>query len=271
MFARPAARVRAGRNFSLYHASPVLSALPLLFLPVASHAADTQAQTILKKMLALYQNAKTYHGTITVEQAGAGKDGKSFSVTQVQEISYKSPNLIRVAVKWTGTGAAAGVSARSGVTTVDGKAAYQYIPSQKMYAKGPAQATLPKPFPASLKLDLSTAKMLPGSSADGHPAYLIQAQGELPATVPPDKIAQAKAALTFDFAIDKNTYYLLRFTPPKQKPVVLSNQTVNGPIAASVFTFTPPPGTKLYTPPPAGAGGPGGAIAPGAPGAPPQR
>jgi outer membrane lipoprotein-sorting protein len=238
-------------------------------MPLTAHA-DTQAETVLKKMLALYQNAKTYHGTITMQQGGAAKDGKPYSLTQIQEVSYKSPNMIRVQIKLSGTGAAANVSGQSRLTTADGKSSYQYIPSQKMYMKGPVQPVLPKPFPATLKLDMTTAKMLPGSSLDGHSVYMVQAQGVLPPNVPADKLAQAKAALTFDFAIDKSTYYLLQFTPGKQKPIVLSNQTVNGSIADSAFVFTPPPGSKLYTPPPQGSMPPGGLI-PGGSGAPPKQ
>lgn len=270
MFAHPAARVRAGINFSLRYALPALPALPLMLMPFAARAADTEAQSVLKKMLALYQNARTYHGTITMQQAGAAKDGKQYSLIQIQEISFKRPNLVRVQIKLSGTGAAANVSGQSRLTTSDGKMQYQYIPSQRMYAKGPAQATLPPPFPATLKLDMTTAKMLSGTSLDGHSVFMVQAQGALPPNVPADKLAQAKAALTFDFAIDKSNYYLLRFTPGKQKPIVLSNQSVNGSIADSVFTFVPPAGSKLYTPPPAGSMPPGGSLAPGGSGAPPK-
>jgi outer membrane lipoprotein-sorting protein len=251
MSANPAARVRAGIRISLRFALPTLS---VICLSGVAHAADTQAQTVLKKTRAVYENAKTYRATIKSVQSGKSKDGKTFSLTRTQQVKYKSPNFIRIQVAMVAAGAAAALNGASQIFGSDGKSMFQYSSQGNQYVKGPGRPTIPAFMP--INPDPATAKMLPDATVQGKPAFMIEAQQP-----------SQRGPVTIRVAVDKSNYSILRITDDKgQNPSEFTNQVFNGAIPSSDFAFVPPAGAKLVVPQQQPMPG-----APGGTGAPPRQ
>lgn len=283
MFLRPAASSEAGmqmvshRSASISRRPLMLSALALavLALPGVRVRAD-EAQDTLKKMGDLYRNAKSFDGILTVKQNGKGQDGKPVTLTTVQSVKYKSPNIFHVELKFNGTGAAAKANGQTEIINCDGKTLYQYSPAKKQYMKSPAPPNVP--FPQLLQLmrlqvvpgpTTPGAKMLPPATIAGRPALVVEVRppaNSLPAQMP----AADKAKIAFVFRIEKGTYHLIQLVMnlgAGVNDVNFGPHTVNGNIATSAFNFAPPAGTKeVQVPRPNGAPG-----APGVPGGGPPR
>lgn len=224
---------------------------------------QTPGDTV-KRMQALYNNANSYTGTMKQSQTGKNQQGQAYSVSQNQVVKFSKPNKFHVQVAMTGTGAAVQVNGTSQTIVSDGKTVYQYDPKNHLYAKQTAPAKT-KPLVgvaqfALIDFDLAHAKQLSNVTVNGRKAVVIEVSPDI-SKVPAEKRAEAlKAVKPIDLTIDATSYVLLRVSPPAQPPIVeLSNQVFNAAVAGSAFTFTPPAGAKLYTPPPPSAGGAPGA------------
>ena len=100
----PAAHNRHGnvRGFRIAGSAFTIGALSLL-VSNSAFAAET-AGAILKKMAENYTKAKSFQASIVTIQAGKTPDGKAFTVTQNEQVQYKTPNLFHKSVKATGIG-----------------------------------------------------------------------------------------------------------------------------------------------------------------------
>ena len=239
----------------------------LCALPAGAKGPGSDPNALITKMENLYTNAKSFQGTITTRQSGKTRGGKPFSFTGTREVRFKAPNEVFDDQRFTGTGEAAQINAQSVFYVGDGKAIYVYKPTLRKYAKRPASPTvtlwqivgrymLIKPrFTLSLGGD---------AKVSGRDAYVILAKAKIPTKFPPnvkesDKpkiIEEIKHQRPTQVFIDKHNYQLLRITGGSNTvsdEINFVSQTVNGPIADSVFTFHVPAGATLYAPPP-GAG-----------------
>ncbi|HZO91261.1 MAG TPA: DUF2092 domain-containing protein [Chthonomonadaceae bacterium] len=242
-----------------------LSALLLAGMPCASRAAGNQAQSVLQKMSALYRTARTYQGSMVAHQTLSGQNGKTLNLTQTQQIKFKSPNKLYTQTSVSATGAlAARVPKDTTIRVTDGRTFWAYSSAKKLYVKQavPPQSKgfsvyqilqLPAPEAASVKL-------LPSSSVQGHAAYVVEMMPHLPQIPnlrPEDRAKLLKARQPARFYIDRQNYQLLKVTVggKNHAEIDFGPQVINGAIADSAFTFTPPPGAKQFTPSPGGAPG----------------
>jgi outer membrane lipoprotein-sorting protein len=255
----PAARERAGTQNPGFHAAAPLRRAgafsALLFaatLPLAARAADNP-QDILKKMQAVYHDAHTYEGAITMKVTGKEQDGKVTMVTNVEQLKYKGPNLFAMQRTISASGPlAARFSNMKAALISDGKTVYNYNPSTKEYMKAPAPAKVPleklmeRMMPPS---DLTKATLLPPTTVQGRPAYVIN----IPiATTPGGKEPKA-----FQYTIDRQNYLALKIVMvggTSGLEIDLDGQTVGSSIPASAFVFTPPAGAVEKKPPTPAAG-----------------
>ncbi len=242
-------------------------------LPVTARAADSAAQDVVKKMEAVYAGAKSFDGVVTINQVGTPLAGKPSSNTIVQKIKFRAPNMFQVQMSATATGANAAKAASFGRTiSSDGKTLYDYSPSLKQYRKSPAPPTvsLMQLFRQLMPNPNAPGLTLTPASATGHAVYTVQIKPMAPATFPPTITAeqkaryleQIKAAKPVQYTIDKQNYHLLKIYQPGTRSNItfdFSQQNVNAAVAPTAFAFTPPAGSKEFTPPP-------GMGAPGAPG-----
>lgn len=268
MLFRPVARRRAG----LLTVEPCVAicgrglfAVALLGFAgaaVPAHA-DLSASEIIAKMNAIYSTAKSFKGSTIMQSSGKGPDGKPFTVTATQQVAYKSPNQFRVQVTASGTGAASKASGNSQTVVSDGKTMYMYLPARKQYIKRPAPPQVPIQRIVQINVNGQNAKLMPASTVNGRPAYIVQIMPMLPPTLTAQQKQLVKPSL---IAVDKQNFHLLRITQGGNAQVMtFTGQTVNGNLPASVFAFSPPAGATEFKQPMPGA--PGGA--PGAPPVPP--
>jgi len=255
-------------------------ALSLSALFAASAHAD-QASDILKKMEGVYSGAKTFVGSVTVKQSGKTKEGKPASVTRTQQISYKSPNLIRVQMTMSATGAAAKAGNQNAMIVSDGKTLYRYSSTQKQYSKSPAPPAIPLNQLFGIALPSGStpgASLLSPTNVMGHQAYVVQIKQQVPQPPPSmsaaDKAkydAYVKQMKPVQVVIDKKDYHLLQIRQSmgtNTAVVEFGPHTVNGAVADSAFKFSPPAGSKEITMP---QPPPGGGAMPGNPGGVPRR
>jgi outer membrane lipoprotein-sorting protein len=243
----PVAPERAGtKNLGSPSASPLrragaASALLLAgTLPLAARAADNP-QDILKKMQTVYHDAHTYEGAITMKVAGKGQDGNVTTVTNVEQLKYRGPNLFSMQRSVSATGPLAPRFTNMKATLIsDGKTVYNYDLSKKEYMKAAAPAKvslerlLERMMPPS---DLSKATLLPPTTVQGRPAYVIN--------IPIAVTAGGKEPKAFQYTIDKQNYYALKIVMvggTSGLEIDLDGQTVGGNIPASAFVFMPPAG-----------------------------
>jgi outer membrane lipoprotein-sorting protein len=225
------------------------AALLLGALPTA-HAAAEDAQSILKKVSNTYATAKTFQAQITMRRSGKGQDGKSFSITTLQQIKYKSPNLLLVKSTTSIVGGPAGKGHPSTQTMVsDGHSILVYFASNKQYMRqnrplpGGLSSLITLPSPQTPGLS-----MLAPTTLQGHTAYVLQIMPQLPPNLPAAQRAQIKPAQIF---IDKQTYHLLKIAingGPQPYLIQLDSQVFNQAIPDSTFHFTLPAGAKEYVP-----------------------
>jgi outer membrane lipoprotein-sorting protein len=221
-----------------------------------AHAADTQAQGVLKKMTAAYA-LQTYQGTAVLTLKGETEDSKPFSLKGAQEVTYKSPNLFLVRAEGEAIGG-------TEIQSSDGKQRMTYHSANNQYMK------MPLPFDASkgtlsllslfgVSVDPQSGKMVGSGAVGGHAAYLIQAMLLVP-PLKPDATRQERAVYEtfkktlqpFDLAIDKKDYRLLRVVqtsgePKMTRTLEFTRQSFNLALADSAFVFTPPPGAESAT------------------------
>jgi outer membrane lipoprotein-sorting protein len=242
----------------------------------ATSAQAQDAKTILKRMEDLYKNAKTFQGTVTVRQQGKDQQGKAVSTTSTQQVRYLGPNKFVMDMKVTATGSIAAAAAKESRTvTCDGKNVYEYRPAIKQYAKRPIRSsvTLMELFGALMpNPDMPGISLGAPITERGRAAYLVLIKLAPPPNLPPEQKKQAEALLKtmkpVQVVIDKQNFQLLRLTSGNaqgSREVVMEGQQFGGAIPASVFNFTPPPGSKEFVPPPP-VPNPGGTPQPGGPG-----
>ncbi|HZT42377.1 MAG TPA: DUF2092 domain-containing protein [Chthonomonadaceae bacterium] len=238
----------------------------------AAHAADN-AGNVLRKMATLYNNARSYEGTVTVHNGGKSPDGKKFTVTSTQHVRFRSPNLIQASISMQGTGAAARFAQGGQIITSDGHTMYRYVTAQKQYMKFPAPPRLTLMQILNLpNFDTTTAKVVGSTTVNGHAAAEVEAKPampSLPANLPAQQKAQIMANMKNQWAkmkpirlaIDKQGGQILRVTittPAGPATIDFSSQMFNPAIPSSAFTFKPPAGAKELTmPTPRGPGAPG--------------
>lgn len=210
---------------------------------------DAQAQDILKKMNAAY-TLTTFQATATLSLKGTGEDNKPFSLSGVQEVAYKSPNLFLI--KATGT-AVGGTQVRS----FDGKTNIFYDSARNQYIKQPAPGgTLPPLSLFGVAVDPASAKTTGTTTVGGHAAYLVQAMLPVPPLRPDatpqekaDQEAFKKTMQPFELAIDKRNYRLLRVAqnaPDSKMTKVLefTQQAFNPVLGEGAFAFALPVGAR---------------------------
>jgi outer membrane lipoprotein-sorting protein len=256
--------------------------LPLALVVASLGARADSGGAILKKMKDTYSSASAYTATIITRQKGKTKEGKGFSLTKTQSIKFKSPNFVNVVVTFAGDGAAAGKVAQGDQTVVaDGKILTAYSPSRKQYIKKP---DLPKLTVLDLldilkripTADAPNVKVLPADTVGGRAVNVVQISPMMPPTLTTEQQAKWKAAAAnatpLRLFIDKQSSMLLRIAESANGgsvDVTLENQLFNSSIPQSVFTYTPPAGSKEITAQPTNSLGSGLGGAPGGkPGAP---
>ncbi len=210
---------------------------------------DVQAQNILKRMNAAY-TVTTFQATATLSLKGTGEDNKPFSLSGVQEVAYKSPNLFLI--KATGT-AVGGTQVRA----FDGKTNIYYDSARNQYIKQPTPGgTLPPLSLFGVAVDPASAKTTGTTTIGGHAAYIVQAMLPLPALRPDatvgekaDQEAFKKTMQPFELAIDKKNYRLLRVSqnaPDSKMTKVLefTQQMFNPVLGEGAFAFALPAGAR---------------------------
>jgi len=213
------------------------------------------ASVIYKKMTDVYSNAKSYQGTIIRIEKGKTKDGKPASKTVTVRISFKAPNKYNVSNTTSVT--AQGKTQSTGQTMVtDGKVLFMYSADKKLYQHGqiPNENMLSRFFAL---LPAANGFMLqPDTNLDGHPVYDLRPN--IPAKGTAAEIAATKN-VKIDILIDKKTYQFMKMTissPNGSLIQTVNGQSVNGSVADSAFSWTPPAGYKEFKPQSAPGGGP---------------
>lgn len=236
------------------------------FAPVALLLALSMSETriagaqtvkeILQKVEDVYNKASSYQCNLIVRRTGKGPDGKPLSITQTQQVQYKSPNLFRVQVSVTGTGAAA-AAVKNGNSTVisDGKNIYVYMPSQKQYMKQAVPASLPlRQLMASVIPGANTAnaRLVAPSMINGRPVYVLEVKPQAPPNLTPEQKARFARLKPIQIMVDKQNYHVVRIhqeAADAQLDVSFNGQTVNGTVPSKAFVWTPPPGAKEFVRP----------------------
>jgi outer membrane lipoprotein-sorting protein len=220
----------------------------------SSPALGQKPGDIVRNMQSLYKNARTYQGTIKQNVSGNTPQGQAFTFSQTQLVTFNQPNKIHIQINIIGTGAVASMNGTSKTIISDGKTMYQYDPKKQLYSK---QAAPPITTPlvgaaqaALFALDLTKAKLVSSVTVGHRNAVVIEVVPDISKVPEAQRAEFLKKVKPVDLTIDATTFYLLRIGPPSKPPIVeLSNQVINGSVSGSAFTFTPPPGSKLYTPP----------------------
>ena len=221
-----------------------------------AHAADTQAQDVLKKMTSVYA-LQTYQGTAVLTLKGVTEDNKPFNIKGAQDVTYKAPNLFFIKASGEAIG---GTEVRS----CDGKQSVTYHSANNQYMKMPVRSeankgTLPLLRLFGVSVDPQSGKMVGAATIGGRATYLVQAMMALPPlksdATPQERASYAafkKTLQSFELAIDKKDYHLLRVVqassePKMTKTLEFTQQSFNPVVSDSVFVFTPPPGAQPMT------------------------
>ena len=241
-------------------------ALPVLFvLSVAARAGEDaadEAKMILKKTEDLYKSAKTYHGTLTLREAGKDRKGAEFSFTTTQELWYAAPNRLLLKITSEGDGSAQKTPHLNLIKASDGKTLTVYDGTRSHYYQRPALSATDvyRIFERAMPhADAPGLTLLAPVIIKGRPAYLVQTALKTPA--PPASGPNGEQARTREllqnalpprFAVDKQNYQLLQVTSRAgavTQTITLENQTLDSPLPADALTFTPPPGAAQTAPP----------------------
>lgn len=237
----------------------------------AAHAQNPQ--DILKKMVAVYQSATSFQGTVIRAISGKDPQGKPVSMTQTQIIKYKSPGKLRVETTNTGSGALAEQARKAGKQTAvtDGKMATVYASGTNQYVKVPVttQPTLIDLMRLKLPTPVPGASMDGSSTVAGRAAYVIKVTPKLPPEVAKLPAEQRKAveqqfkqAKPTRIMVDKQNFHLLKLEQGAgaiNSITTYGVHTLNAALPDSTFVFALPAGAKEVkqpTPPPGGGGMP---------------
>jgi outer membrane lipoprotein-sorting protein len=228
-----------------------LLAAGALLASVPTFAQDVQ--TILSKVAAVYQNAKSYQAqaSLTETRQMGGQQQKSTSTISTK---YKAPNKLVTIVQ----------GRESMQVYSDGKTMYLYFPEKKQYMKRSAPVSLAQQpgmsgigsaDPSQIGPQLQAifgmdGKKLPDRNVGGKPVFVLQSTRS--GQTPDGKGAFSMKATAF---IDKATYMLRQITleasqsQGAQKVAQIINftvlsQQINPKLPDSVFTFKPPSGAK---------------------------
>ena len=225
------------------------------------------ARDVLERMAAVYKTAKTFRLEAiihTSESAG----GKKQSLTTPITMEFARPNKMRIVTESRG---------RSVTLVSNGKDIYTYLPSARIYRKGPAPKTISGTQTAvetgittPALLDgrditpyLKTAKLLPSEKVNGVDTYVISyspLDGKRPGLSINQRIWVGKSDFLIRQMIStrKISASALAKHPGTARmpkvPLVISQRTTvrtvsaNVSIPESTFHFVPPPGAKLYQP-----------------------
>ena len=223
---------------------------------VAAHA-DAPGQSILKKMAAAY-DVSSFQGTITRNETGTTDENRPYTLSSVEEITFKRPNLY--AIKNSGPGVGG-----TQIVIFNGKETINYVSARNQYSKQP---TLPgsaaNPNTSLLGLlgarfDAQSGRLVGSTTLGGKAAYVVQVvppSSALPLNAPAKAKAQLeqlkKLLVPYELVIDKKDYHLLKVTQTSPaikmtKTLEITRQTLNPTVADSAFVFMPPPGAKQGT------------------------
>ena len=240
------------RIFSLF----LLSAVFAGGNAAVAHA-QAQAQDILKKMAAVY-DVSSFQATMTRSETGTTDENKPYTMSSVEEITFKRPNLY--AIKNSGPGVGG-----TQIVVFNGKETINYISARNQYTKQPvvpgaaANQNTFLPGLLGIRFDLQSGRVVGSTTLGGKAAYVVQVAppvAALPLNAPTKAKAQLeqlkKMLVPYELAIDKKDYHLLKVTQTTPaikltKTLEITRQTLNPNVADSVFVFTPPPGAKLVT------------------------
>ncbi len=245
--------VQSRKATSLF-ASTLLAVLYTASTPLPA-GAQANGADIYKKMTDVYSNAKAYQGTITRLEKGQTPQGKPATQTTTVKINFKAPNKFLVAN--TTSGASAGKSVTMHQSMVcDGKSLVMFSTDKKLYQKAPAPTdnTLARFF-AVLNPTVGFT-LQPETTVNSRPAYVLKPN--VPANLTPQQKEQAKKVKIL-LMVDKQTYQFLKLTIDSGKGSLVqtvTGQVLNGTVAESQFSWTPPAGYKEQTPPPSTGGAP---------------
>ena len=223
--------------------------------PTATATAGPGAQ-LLAQSAQLLNSAHTLHGMFNATLSGQVANGEVDS-----EVWRLAPDKSRtLIVKSTLNQFASGT-----LIVSDGKEIWQYNPTSKVAYHGPASSSTPTPgTPGSSTSQNNISQLLLGTvqtvfthstatlisstgTVNGHAVYTIQIvsqQGQSGST---------SGGLSFSYSgtvsIDKQTKLPLaldlNIAGFADVQIAIPSLTLNGPLDASLFTFTPPPGTKV--------------------------
>jgi outer membrane lipoprotein-sorting protein len=218
---------------------------------LVSQAFAQDAQQVMKRAEAAMKSVKTYQATMVMSM----EMGQMGSMSMNMDIKM-IPNK-KMTMKMSPAGQPTGMMAMGAASmnmhmVDDGKTMWTYMPMMKGYARGPSRVkTNPVNFAemGNVGKDV-TFKMIGTENVGGKSAYAIQAI--------PKKPIQNAQDTRIVFYIDRATNRFLQMKmnsrmamgDPKQPPqemkmsMVVKNEKINAPIPASVFKFTPPPGSK---------------------------
>ncbi len=219
--------------------------------------ADAQAQDILKKMAAVY-DVRSFQGTVTRNETGTTDENKPYTLSSVEEITFRQPNLYTIKNSGPGVGG-------TQIVMCNGKETISYASARNQYVKQPVLPGAAVNQNTSLlsllgiRFDAQSGRLVGSTTMGGKAAYVVQVvppSAALPLNAPAKEKAQLeqlkKLLVPSELVIDKKDYHLLKVTQTTpamkmMKTLVITQQTLNPNVADSVFVFTPPSGAKQGT------------------------
>lgn len=207
-------------------------------------------QQLLAKVAKNLSTAKTLHAVLNTKI-----DGETFNGVINTEVWNASPNKNRTVVLQSDISQ----FPTGSITVTDGKQVWQYDPVKKVVYTGPVTTTSGTPTPAGFGSDdqnqfilnlvqsvfTNSKATLTSSSAkiNGHDAYQVHV------TSAGTGVGAASFPYGGDVYIDKTTQLPLQVNLTvqglAQVTLGLPKLELNKPISDKLFTFTPPPGTKV--------------------------
>ncbi len=242
----------AALGLGLAACSPRLYAAPAK--PQAAPPPPSQAAVILARVGALYNGVTTYQGTLTQHNSGVDPKGKSFSITIVRTFKFKKPNYIRIDSTVTGARPDGKSKSEHEITYCDGKIVTSWAPEKKKYVRKPAppQASLGEILPATSGKSDGQFTVDSSKSVDGSPVYILQqVLPPLPPTATRAQIANYRSVHAPVITVTQKDYHMIGLALGKGTSAVsfrFSDQTFNGPIGNSTFSFVPPRGSHEIKP-----------------------
>lgn len=236
--------------------------LILANLARAGDAPGSDPKAILKQTETIYKNAKTYHGILTLVEAGKDRKGAEFTYKTTQELWYATPNRLLLRITSEGSGSAQKVPHLNLVKASDGKILTVFDGARNQYYHRAALAAtnvyhiFERAMPNA---DAPGLTLLPPADVQGRAAYLVQtalktpmAPASGPTLEQARKMELLRSAMPPCYAIDKQNSLLLQVTSKAgtvTQTVTLENQQVNAALSSDALIFSLPPGTIQIAPP----------------------